>query len=112
MQIKIQELTVILQAGEMLYCYDKRKTSCCFINEKCSGEWDQLNDEMTMKAIEFMRDPQRFLTNLVENAGYDTCHLTKEYDAEKCNQDCENQALSYFAKNCSDSGGLYKCCIR
>ena len=96
----------------MLYCYNKGRTSCCFINEKCKESWDAINDEMTNKAVAFMTKPQSFLTNLVENAGYDTCHRIKEYDAEQCHQDCQKLEKSNFAETCRKRGGLYKCCIR
>ena len=86
--------------------------SCCFDNEVCGGEWEQINDDMTKQAIGFMKNPKLFLTNLVENTGYDTCHRTSDYDAEECHKDCQIQEKSEFAKNCTEGGGLYKCCIR
>ena len=71
-----------------------------------------INDEMTRKAVDFLQKPKVFLSNLVQNAGYDTCHRTQEYDAVQCHQDCQEQEKSNFAKKCRDDGGLYKCCIR
>ena len=67
---------------------------------------------MTRKAVGFMMNPQSFLTHLVQNAGYDTCRRTKEYDAEQCHQDCQELEKSNFAETCREKGGLYKCCIR
>ena len=87
-------------------------TSCCFVNEKCGGNWDTINDEMTQKAVDFLQNPKVFITDLVKKAGYDTCHRTEEYDADQCHQDCQKQEKSDFARNCTKDGGLYKCCIR
>ena len=102
----------IYKAGEMLYCYNEGRTSCCYINEKCSENWDEINDDMTKKAVGFMMNPQSFLTNLVQNAGYDTCHRIKGYDVEQCHQDCQKLEKSNFAESCRKDGGFYKCCIR
>ena len=71
-----------------------------------------INEPMTRKAVDFMERPKWFLDNFVSINGYDSCHLTKEYDAEQCHKDCLKQEKSSFAKNCRDGGGLYKCCIR
>ena len=71
-----------------------------------------INDEMTQKAVDFLQKPEVFLSNLVRNAGYDSCHRTQEYDADQCHQDCQERENSNFAKKCRDDGGLYKCCIR
>ena len=67
---------------------------------------------MTQKAVDFLQKPQNFLTNLVTKIGYDTCHRTKEYDADQCHQDCQKQEKSNFAKKCREEGGFYQCCIR
>ena len=101
-----------LQVGELLYCNNRGMTSCCFVNEKCGGNWDTINDEMTQKAVDFLQNPKVFVTDLVKKAGYDTCHRTEEYDADQCHQDCQEQEKSDFARNCTKDGGLYKCCIR
>ena len=87
-------------------------TSCCFVNEKCGGNWNTINDAMTQKAVDFLQNPKVFITDLVKKAGYDTCHRTEEYDADQCHQDCQEQEKSDFARNCTKDGGLYKCCIR
>ena len=101
-----------LQVGELLYCNNRGVTSCCFVDEKCGGNWIAINDEMPRKALDFMQKPQVFLSNLVRKTGYDSCHRTEEYDADQCHQDCQEQEKSNFAKKCREGGGLYKCCIR
>ena len=85
-----------LQVGELLYCYDRGKTSCCFVNEQCGGNWVAINDGMVKKAVDFLQKPEVFLRNLVEKAGYDKCHRTKEYDAQQCYNDCQKQEKSEF----------------
>ena len=101
-----------MQVGKLLYCYNRRKTSCCFDEEKCVGNWVDINDKMTLAAVNFMERPKAALDNLVNNLGYDNCHRTEDYDAEQCHQDCLKQEKSQFAKDCRKGGGLYKCCIR
>ena len=116
--------------GELLYCRNRGTTSCCFVEEKCGRDFVAINDEMTQQAVDFMQKPQSFVSNLVENAGYDSCHRTKgslhistiigkfllcfpqEYDAKQCHLDCEKQEKSGFAKECREGGGVFKCCIR
>ena len=101
------------QVGELLYCFIEGKTTCCFVDEKCmDSSWNAINNHMVEAAVDFMKKPTLFLDNLVSIDGYDSCHLTKEYDAEQCHQDCLKQEKSSFAKNCTEGGGLYKCCIR
>ena len=101
-----------MQVGKLLYCYDRGRTSCCFEEEKCVGNWTVINDKMTLAAVNFMERPKAALDNLVNNLGYDKCHRTKDYDAKQCHQDCLKQGKSKFAKDCRKGGGLYKCCIR
>ena len=96
----------------MLYCYDRGKTSCCFVQEECGGEWKEINNDMRTKAIDFIIEPQKKLDNLVESAGYDTCHRIKDYDVDQCHQDCIKQEQGDFAKECRKNDGVYKCCIR
>ena len=100
------------QVGELLYCYDRGRTSCCFVEEECGENFHLINDEMTQQAVDFLQKPQIFLSNLVATAGYDSCHRTEEYDADQCYKDCQREENSDFAKKCRDGGGLYKCCIR
>ena len=98
--------------GELLYCYTRGLTSCCFVDEECGGTWQVINDDMTQKAVDFMRAPLMVVDNIKTSAGYDTCHRTREYDVEKCHRDCLKAEKSQFAKDCRAGGGLYKCCIR
>ena len=101
-----------LQVGKLLYCYDRGRTSCCFKEEKCGGNWAKINYKMTQEAVSFMKRPKAALDHFVNNLGYDSCHKTKDYDAEPCHQDCLVQEKSKFAKKCREEGGLHKCCIR
>ena len=101
-----------LQVGKLLYCYDRGRTSCCFEEEKCGGNWAKINYKMTQEAVSFMKRPKAALDHFVNNLGYDSCHKTEDYDAEPCHQDCLVQEKSQFAKECRERGGLYKCCIR
>lgn len=98
--------------GELLYCRDRGRTSCCYHQEKCGGNWVDINNNMEQKAVSFMRDGESFLGRLVRDSGYDSCHRTEGYEVEKCQEDCERRERSSFAKTCQAEGGLYKCCIR
>ena len=40
------------------------------------------------------------------------CHHIEGYDASHCDQDCKQLAKEDFAKNCTQNGGFFKCCIR
>ena len=106
------------------------QTTCCFINEKCGKNMNEINDKMFEKSVGFLKKPKKYLNYLVKNIGYDTCRRTKEYDAKRCYKDCQVKDATYFvsfqiyfkfcqklekskfAKSCTVKGGLYKCCIR
>ena len=105
-------IELFLQVGELLYCYERGVTSCCFVDEKCGGTWLAINDGMTQKAVDFLQKPKVFLSKLERKKGYDSCHRTQEYEADQCHQDCQEQENSNFAVKCRKEGGLYKCCIR
>ena len=49
---------------------------------------------------------------MVKSEGYKTCYHIDSLDASKCAQDCKNMENEKFAKNCTENGGLFKCCIR
>ena len=66
---------------------------------------------MLLLSSYFLKHPKIYLQKKIE-FGYDTCHRTKEYDAEECYKDCQNLEKSDFAKICEKNGGLFKCCIR
>ena len=72
------------------------QTTCCFINEKCGGNWENINDMMFEKSVRFLKKPKQYLKKLVKHMGYDTCHRTKEYDAKKCSDDCQVKNTKYL----------------
>ena len=47
-----------------------------------------------------------------ESEGYKSCHSIDSLDATKCAEDCKEFEKQEFAKNCTENGGLFKCCIR
>jgi len=103
----------IEETGDFLYCKDRGKTSCCFHNESCAEKYDEVvHDKMTNGAISFLQNTTAFLEEMVAIQKYDTCHAILGYDASVCAKDCTELENSTFAKNCSDSGGMFKCCIR
>ena len=117
---KVKSITLLnfehifcLKTGDMLYCNDRGRTSCCFHNEACSKNYTiAIHDRMTSQATQFMNNPQEFLEDMVKNLNYDTCHTITDYDATKCAEDCKHLEREAFAKDCVKNGGLYKCCIR
>ena len=73
----------------------------------------EANERMLNNSIKFLKDKRKYLSNLVDNGGYDTCHPITGYDASVCEEDCNKLEKSEFAKNCSaNDDGLFKCCIR
>merc|ERR1712054_266521 len=102
----------IIKTGELLYCKKRGRTTCCFIDEECGKDMTELNDMMFNKSLTFLNAPKKYVKTLVKDQGYDTCHLTKEYDAKRCERDCKMLERSQFAKDCRDQNGLFKCCIR
>jgi len=102
----------IEQPGDFLYCKQRGQTYCCFHNESCSEEYKVVHDKMTKGAISFLKNTTGFLEGMVTKKNYDTCHAIIGYDASVCAKDCTELEKSTFAKNCSDSGGMFKCCIR
>ena len=67
---------------------------------------------MFNKSLKFLKNTKKFLQTRIDKLGYDTCHQTKEYDAEECYKDCKKLEKSDFSKKCEKDGGLFKCCIR
>ena len=67
---------------------------------------------MLDRSIEFLKNTKKFLDNLVNNLGYNTCHRIKGYNVDVCHEDCLKQEKSEFAQNCTRDGGFFKCCIR
>lgn len=103
---------LIKKKGDLLYCKMRRQTTCCFQNESCVEDMTSVNEDIIVKARNFLKHPQKFLEKTVKEKGYDACFQIRGYDASKCYENCKQQEKSVFAKNCTDNGGLYKCCIR
>ena len=100
------------QAGDLLYCKVRGQTNCCFKNDSCVGDMKAVNERLLVQSINFLKYPKKFLEKTVKEKGYDSCFQIKGYDASRCHENCKQQEKTVFAKNCTDNGGLYKCCIR
>ena len=100
------------KTGDLLYCKDRGRTSCCFHAEACAEDYYVVHGRMTSQAVQFLKNTTAFLADMVDSLHYDTCHPIKEYDAYRCAEDCRKLEKNEFAKNCTKGGGLYKCCIR
>ena len=87
------------------------KHICCVKNEKCDT-FEHINNEIYIKAKEYLENTTGFINSLVKSVGYKTCHPLQSLNARKCADDCKEQEKSEFAKNCMEGGGLFKCCIR
>ena len=61
----------------LLVLYGIRELAQQLLGTVLDMEWRAL-------AVDFMQEPGVFLRNLVEKAGYDSCHRTEEYDAQPC----------------------------
>jgi len=114
-QAKLEDLcsdTKVKRTGELLYCYDRGLISCCFYNHSCAENWTEINEDMYDTARNYLEDPKAFLSNL-QSLGYKSCHpLNSSLDASICAEDCKKLEKKKFAQNCTNSGGLFKCCIR
>ena len=53
-----------------------------------------------------------FIDFLKYRSGYKSCHVIEGYNASACASDCKTFEKSEFAKNCTNTDGLFKCCIR
>jgi len=102
----------IEKTGDLLYCNERGTTSCCFQNEVCGADMVEINNKMLYNSINYLKNKEKYLSNLVDKEGYDSCHPIRGYDASVCEQDCKKLQESEFARNCSKNNGLYKCCIR
>ena len=87
---------------------------CTFRNEKClNNAWEREEIESNVEKWEtYLTNRRKAMDNLVESYGYKSCHPIDDVDATKCAEDCEKFEKDKFAKNCTDNGGLFKCCIR
>jgi len=97
--------------GDLIYCKTRNTVTCCYVNEKCVPFKDWGKNDFKM-ASSYLKDKRGYLES-VRATGYKTCHsLDTSNDASKCAEDCEELRQLDFARNCSASGGLFKCCIR
>ena len=72
-----------------------------------------MENQIYENAKKYLRDPQSVLKELVDpEIGYKSCHHLKSDDVSKCANDCKALEKRKFAKNCSNTGGFFKCCIR
>jgi len=97
--------------GKILFCKNRGVVTCCFTNETCQS-WQSIQKSIYRNAKKYLLNKEKVLGSLVKNFGYKTCHALDSLDASKCAKDCENLKTKQFAKNCTESGGLFKCCIR
>ena len=71
-----------------------------------------VHSDIENRPVAFLKNPQNYLKLMSSELGYDDCHKIEGIDASVCAKDCEKLAESEFAKNCTKSNGLFKCCIR
>ena len=43
---------------------------------------------MSVRSVEYLKDPKKALSDMVEYLQHDTCHAINGYDASKCADDC------------------------
>jgi len=100
--------------GELLYCIDRSTTTCCFHNYTCVNTWNDIGRTHEQKAVDFMKEPEKYLEAYRKDLYFNTCHYLKDsYDATACAEDCKAlEANSTLATDCETKGGLFKCCIR
>ena len=79
-------------------------------NETCR-HWDTVQNAIYTKSKEYLTNTRRVLSRLI-SLGYKTCHHTNSLEATVCANDCKEMEKLSFAKNCTENGGLFKCCIR
>ena len=103
---------IYFKTGELLYCHGRGMTNCCFRKEECGKSMTEVDDAMFNKSRTFLLDRKKFINHLVQNLGYDSCYVTRGYDASKCLRHCKDLEKSTFANNCKKNDGLFKCCIR
>ena len=101
------------QNGKFFYCSESNVTTCCFLNERCAEDYYySVHSNMETKSEIFLRNTDSVLSHMESVLGYDSYHKIEGYNVSICANDCEEHAKSTFAKECTDTGGLYKCCIR
>jgi len=110
---KLCDFSKVRSPGELKYCNFRGQLICCFVNHTCAT-WGQMDRQIYKYAKEYLEDRKTALGNMVDKEiGYKSCHhLGNSTDATECAEDCKKLEKGSFAKNCSDTGGLFKCCIR
>ena len=86
-------------------------TESFFRNETCAS-WSKLQMYYYNKAKDYLTDRRKELDTMKSIQGYKTCYHIDSLDATKCAKDCKDMQNEKFAKNCTEDGGLFKCCIR
>ena len=112
---KLCDFSIVEKPGDLMYCKRRGFVTCCFDNHKCLlwNDQDDLKVSMMIWHVqEYLKDKHAYLNSIIKPTGYKTCHPLDSLDASKCTKDCEGLAKEPFAKYCTASGGLFKCCVR
>ena len=67
---------------------------------------------MLTKATAFLRNKTGYIKSMVENFGYESCHIIENKNASSCARKCDESAKNDFAERCKKDKGVFKCCIR
>ena len=86
-------------------------TESLFRNETCAS-WSNVQKNYYYRAKNYLKDRRKELDTMKSIQGYKTCYHIESLDATKCAKDCKDMQNGKFAKNCTENGGLFKCCIR
>ena len=72
-----------------------------------------MQTDLYRKAKQYLTNRTEVLDKMVKVMGYKTCHPIDSLDATKCAEDCKSfEKMEFATKNCTEKGGLFKCCIR
>ena len=83
-----------------------------FRNVTCRS-WTSIQNSLYKSARDYLRNKTYVLNeSLIKSVGYKSCYHIDSLDASKCAEDCKKLESEEFGKNCSESGGLFKCCVR
>ena len=96
---------VLIQTHWFGYKINTFRNTTCF-------SWTNIQNELYKKAKYYLTNRTQALDRMVELEGYKTCHPIDSVDATKCAEDCKEMGKQEFGKNCTNNGGLFKCCIR
>merc|ERR1712142_943754 len=113
---KIQEkcaFSKIDNPGMLLYCKNRGAIRCCYRDETCAS-WLDINKKGYNYDVakEYLTNKEKVLGLFVHNQGYKSCHHIDSLNATACATDCKIFEKNEFGKNCTENGGLFKCCIR